>query len=378
MKRIAIVASAEMTIRAFFVGHIAALCQRHRVTVIVNGDDRRFLEDYGLDVEVLLLRIERRIAPLADLRALLRLVRLFRVRHFDAVCSITPKAGLLTTVAAKLAGVPVRIHTFTGQVWATSQGARRALLKAFDRVIASSATHLLADSDSQREFLVAQGVVAPERIRVLAHGSICGVDIARFCPDGTSRDSVRRELGVAENDRLLLYVGRLVRDKGVLDLARAFVMLSAEHRPELHLLFVGPDEGGVGPELRRICGSHGLRLHIVAYSGQPERFMAAADVYCLPSYREGFGMTLMEAASVGVPGVGSRVYGITDAIEEGVTGLFHEPGNIASLASTLGQLLDHPDLRHAMGRAARERAARLFDRELVTAAFVEYVNQAVS
>lgn len=245
-------------------------------------------------------------------------------------------------------------------------------------MIATSATDFLADSGSQLEFLVAQGIVARERIQVLAHGSICGVDIARFCPDGTSRNAVRKELGAAVDARLLLFVGRFDRDKGVLDLPRAVVLLSAEHRPALHLLFVGPDEGGVGPELRRICGSPGLRLHILGYSGQPERFMAAADVYCLPSYREGFGMALMEAASVRVPGVGSRVNGITDAIEEGVTGLFHEPGNIASLAATLGQLLDHPDLRHAMGRAVRERATRLFGKELVTEAFVEYINQAVS
>ncbi len=220
--------------------------------------------------------------------------------------------------------------------------------------------------------------MARAKAAVLANGSISGVDADRFRPDADSRSRVRAELGIAVDSQVLIFVGRLNRDKGLLDLGCAFVSLSTNGHRDLHLLFVGPDEDRMAMKLEHLEGMNAARLHFVSLTMTPERYMAAADVYCLPSYREGFGTALIEAASVGIPGVGSRIYGITDAIDDGKSGLLHEPGDAKSLAAVLDTLLGDGALMRAMGRTARERAVRMFHKDLVTDALVAYIGRALS
>lgn len=303
----------------------------------------------------------REIAPLRDLVALWRLWRLFRRERPDVVHSVTPKAGLLAMTAARLAGVPRRMHTFTGQVWATRTGVMRRLLRAVDRFFAGSATQVLADSPSQREFMASEGVAAAGRIRVLGEGSICGVDTDRFRPDAQARREVRSRMGIAPDAPMLLYVGRLHPDKGLAELGDAFGQLAAAHA-DLHLVLAGPDEGGLAL-VQRTAGTAASRLHAVGLTAQPEHYMAAADVFCLPSYREGFGLSLLEAASAGLPSVATRIYGITDAVEEGATGLLVPAGDSAALAAAIDRLLRDAPLRLALAAAARERALSRFSRE---------------
>jgi glycosyltransferase involved in cell wall biosynthesis len=373
-KKICIVVSSEMTVRAFLMDQIAALSRLYDVTVVANMGNGDFLDAMGIRANVRSLRIERKISPLRDMTALFGLVRLFRTEGFDAVHSVTPKAGLLSMAAGWIAGVPRRSHTFTGQVWATSSGAKRWLLKAMDRLLVAFATNILADSRSQREFLVEQGVVSSEKSRVLEKGSISGVDTERFCPDPEERARTRESLGIRDDDLVVLFLGRLNRDKGVLDLAVAFSRVCINHG-DLRLLMVGPDEGGMRDEIARLCGPCADNLRFREYTQEPERYMASADVFCLPSYREGFGSVIIEAAAAGVPAVGSRIYGITDAIDEGVTGLLHEAGNVEQLAGSLTRLIEDTELRRKMGEEARIRAHRDFSKERLTSAVLDYYKE---
>jgi glycosyltransferase involved in cell wall biosynthesis len=280
------------------------------------------------------------------------------------VHSFGPKAGLLATWAGGRAGVPARLHTFTGQVWASRRGPMRALLRAADRAIVRCATEVLADSASQRDFLVREGVVAPQRCRVLGAGSVCGVDAQRFRPDPEARAAVRAELGIGAQAPVVLFVGRVTRDKGILDLARAFGALGAEF-PGAVLLVVGPDEEGLGAQLQGLCAG---RARLVGYTHAPERYMAAADLLCLPSYREGFGAVVIEAAAAGLPAIGSRIYGIVDAVQEGKTGLLFEPGGAGELQAHLRRLLGDAALREHLGTAARARALAEFAQERLVGA----------
>jgi glycosyltransferase involved in cell wall biosynthesis len=317
------------------------------------------------------VRIVRPISPLADLAALWKLYRLFQAERFDAVHSISPKGGLLAMTAARLAGVPVRVHTFTGQVWVTRAGPMRWLLKWLDRRIAASATHVLADSASQRQFLVEQGVVAAARCGVLASGSISGVDATRFRSDPAARAAVRAELGVDEPTVLLAFIGRIGRDKGVLDLASAFGTLHREGRA-VALVFVGPDEESLRGELESLAGSAASAMRFVPYTKAPERYLAAADALCLPSYREGFGSVIIEAGAAGIPAVGSRIYGLTDAIVDGETGFLHEPRNVADIVARLTPIVADSALRRRLGAKAQERALREFSQEAVTDALLGF------
>lgn len=369
--RICIVVSDFMTVQAFLQDQIRALSEKYEVTVVANSDDRDCLRRLNLNAEFVPVAIPRAIHLWRDVHALLSLYLLFRKRKFALIHSITPKAGLLSMVAGQLAGVPTRIHTFTGQVWATATGWMRYFLKSSDRLTAFCATAVLADSKSQLTFLIDEGVVDLQKRRVLANGSISGVDVSRFHPDAAARQRVRDEISVPEDAVVFLFVGRLKKDKGVLDLARAFEKVTTR-RESTYLVFVGPDEDGMESRIRSICSSCGGRLRFIGQTHFPEQYMAAADVLCLPSYREGFGSVIIEAAASGIPAIASRIYGLTDAVQDGVTGCLHQPGNAEELADVMESLAANPSLTEQLGEQARARAKEDFAVQTLTEALLYF------
>lgn len=361
-KRLCFITTVPMAVSAFLRLHIERLADDYDVFVISNYGAEPVPQDER--VTYLSMPLEREISPFVDLKVLFQLVRLFRRHRFDAVHSVTPKAGLLGMLAARIAGVPVRVHWFTGQVWVTRTGMGRFVLKSADRLIAATASHLLADSPSQRDFLLAEGVCRAGVIEVIGEGSICGVDGERFRPDPEARARVRNEHGIPEDAAVVLFLGRLNTDKGLREMAEAMLLLD-ERFPALHWLVVGPDEGGMVEHIRSVAGRLGERLHFQGFTREPEAYMAAADVFCLPSYREGFGSSVLEAAAAGVPSVATRIYGLTDAVEDGVSGLLVPPANAPGLAYALHRLLDEEEIRLVMAQAARSRALQRFSRERV-------------
>lgn len=360
-----------MTAKAFLAGHIEQVAEEFDVSLVVDDKDIVMLREFGFTIPLLGAPISRRISPWRDLSAVWVLYRHFRREKFHIIHSVTPKAGLLAMLAGWLAQIPVRVHCFTGQVWVTKSGLLRALLKTTDRLVAALSTHILVDSSSQRDFLLSERVTSTEHSSVLADGSICGVDLERFRPNAQYHYIVRQELNIPDATVLLLYLGRLNKDKGILDLAKAFNAL-AEAMPNLWFLLVGPDEDGMLPCIKALCIEHLHRVRFVGFTDAPDRYMAAADIFCLPSYREGFGTSVIEAASSGVPAVASRIYGLTDAVEDGVTGLLHPPGDVAGLTEKLRYLVENKVLRQEMGLAARERAENKFSQTRLTLAMLAF------
>lgn len=373
MKKVCFITTSPLIVNFFFVPLLREMARSYDVALAVNAEEGVPLPSI-LPARVHSVRILRPIAPLADLAALWRLYRLFQSERYDAVHSVSPKGGLLAMTAAWLARVPVRVHLFTGQVWVTRRGPMRWLLKAVDRWIGTVATHVLADSPSQRSFLVAQRVVSADRCAVLASGSISGVDPSRFKPDAAARAAVRAELGLDESTLVLMFLGRINRDKGVIDLAAAFRELHVRI-PGLALVLVGPDEECLRDALLQRAGPGAGAMRFVDYTRTPERYLAAADLLCLPSYREGFGTVIIEAGAAGVPSAASRIYGLTDAIVDGETGVLHEPGDVADIVAKLLPLLSDADLRRRMGERARERAIRDFSADRVARALVGFYDR---
>lgn len=363
MKKLCYVATIPAVVHAFLRVHIQAAAEKYQVTVVCNSADKHLLD--GLNARLILLPIERKPSPLRDMLILFQLFKLFRSERFDIVHSIMPKTGMLAMLAARLGLVPVRIHTFTGQVWVTKQGVQRILLKWIDKLIGSLATCVLADSPSQRDFLVSEGVLPLGKARVIGVGSICGVDPLRFQPDMEAKRTVRHELGIAQDAKVILFVGRLNRDKGVLNLAAAYDTIARQH-PDVHLLLVGAEEDVSFIRMQEICSAARDRMHYVRFTATPERYMAAADIFCLPSYREGFGLTIIEAAACGVPAVASRIYGITDAVADGKTGLLCSAGDVSALTQALLTLISDNELWQQMGNAGRVHALELFPSEKIS------------
>ena len=363
MKKLCYVATIPAAIHVFLRSHIEAVAKKHHVTIVCDAIDRHLLDNLG--ARLIFLPIERKPSPWRDALTLLRLFILFRRERFDIVHSIMPKTGMLAMFAAWLACVPIRIHTFTGQVWVGMYGVQRISLKLVDRLIAFFASCVLVDSESQRDFLVQEKVLQLGAAKVIGAGSICGVDPLRFHPESTVSKKIRHDLGIAQDTVIILFVGRLCRDKGALDLATAFTKIAKKH-PDVVLLLVGAEEDVSFSRIQEICHAENKRLHYVSFTTTPEHYMMAADIFCLPSYREGFGMTIIEAAACGLPAVATRIYGIIDAVEDGETGLLFTPGDVDALTQNLLKMITENDLRQQMGNAARVRALKLFSSEKIT------------
>lgn len=308
--------------------------------------------------------ISRKISPFSDLKALIKLWCLFRKERFDIVHSTTPKAGLLCAIAAKFAGVPVCIHTYTGQAWVTMSGFKKRLVQCTDKLIAKLNPICYADSLSQKEFLVKNRIVTQDKIKVIGSGSLAGVDIERFSPNRFSADqkaNLRRSLHIDESDKILLFVGRVTKEKGILELFEA-TKYTIQQGHKVVLIVVGPFEQHNEKEVRsiatKLCDD---RIRFVGFQEDPESYMAITDLLCLPSYREGFGTVVIEAAAMQVPVVGTNIYGLTDAVVDGETGVLVEPKNASQLAEAIEKLISNDTLRNKLGRQAKERVVNEFD-----------------
>jgi glycosyltransferase involved in cell wall biosynthesis len=304
-----------------------------------------------------------------DLVSLFTLLNLFVRKRFDIVHSTTPKAGLLTAVSSFLARIPVRIHTFTGQVWVGMKGVSRRIVRQCDWIIGHLSTHCYADSLSQRDFLIDEGLVSASKIRVLGPGSVGGVSLTRFRSEihrGEQALRTRHELGVLEESLVILFVGRVTKDKGIVELVEAFQRLQ-KSQPNIELILIGPFEPDRDPlpeqTLNEINTNN--KIHTVGFSTQPEKYMGAADIFCLPSYREGFGSVVIEAGAMELPTVATRVTGLVDAVVDGETGFLVPPKNIEALSTALAKLLSTPEIRYRMGKTARQRAIREFDSQVI-------------
>ncbi len=365
------VVATPMTAQSFLMDILREVASRRPLILITNADDTEFMARAGIACEVVRMDIHRAVSLPHDLRALWQLFSFFRARQIGLVHSVTPKAGLLAQIAARLAGVPVRLHTFTGQVWVTRQGLWRWLLKSLDRVTAHCATRVLADSLSQRDFLVAQQVVLATRIGVLADGSISGVSLQRFRPNAAVRTALRAELNLGEQTPVLLFIGRLNRDKGLFELMDAFVELAA-CEPASVLVVVGPDEESIWDELLARLGEARSRVRRRDFTKVPEAFMAMADCLVLPSYREGFGSVVIEAAACGTPAVATRIYGLTDAVVDGETGLLVPVRDVTALTDALHRIVVEPGLMSHLGIQALQRATTCFSQQRLTSAWLEF------
>lgn len=320
------------------------------------------------------LLIPRSISPKADFLATLNLFRLLKQLSPQIVHSTTPKAGLIAAIAGFMASVPIRLHTFTGQPWLNLRGALRMAARQSDRLIGWLSTRCYADSLSQSKFLVKEGLLPVNKICVVGEGSLSGVDVDRFDREKVgleTRERVRKELGISSKTPVLLFIGRIARDKGIRELLTAAEQLHSQ-AVDFSLLLLGPmdDEAGGHSSISRPELEGPSYLHYLGYSAVPEEFIAASDVLCLPSYREGFGTVVIEAAAMGVPTVGTHITGLVDAVVDGETGILVAVRDALALANALRTLIEKPDLRIRLGEQARSRARECFSSDRVNAALL--------
>ena len=357
-----------------------ALAKSRGFEVVAISSPGELLDAFGneADIPVFPVEMPRRIAPLADLRALVQLTRLLRQLRPHIVHAQTPKGGLLGTTAAWLAGVPARLYHIRRLPMLTATGYKRTLLRYSEKVACTLAGQVLCVSHSIREEAIREHLGPADKIKVLFHGSGQGVDAAeKFNPERippTAGAETRNRLGIPEQATVIGFIGRIVRDKGVVELTQAWMTLRRQF-PDLHLLMVGPLEtqDPIPQDTVRSLQDD-PRVHLVGVDKNTPPLYAATDIVALPTYREGFPNVALETAAMALPIVATRVPGCVDAVEDGVTGTLVPVQDAQALTEALQNYITHPDLRAQHGHAARARVLRDFRPESIwQATFDEYL-----
>jgi glycosyltransferase involved in cell wall biosynthesis len=337
----------------------------------------RFVQETG--VAGFGVEMPRRITPLHDVIALYRLVILLRRIRPHIVHAHTPKGGLLGTTAAWMCRAPVRIYHIRGLPHLTASGAKRLLLRWSEKAACRLAHQVLCVGESMRHIAVEERLCPPDKIKVLAHGSGQGVDAERRFHPGrfteAERERLRAGLQIPPDATVIGFVGRIVRDKGMQELAHAWQHLREDH-PHLHLLLVGEyEEQDPVPAWVEQTFAGDPRVHITGWVSDAAPYYAIMHLLVLPSYREGFPNTPLEAAAMELPVVATRIPGNVDAVEDEVTGLLVPPRDAEALEQAIRRYLDCPELRQQHGKAGRERVLRLFRQEVVwEALYNEYMD----
>lgn len=386
MKEIIRASTIASSLDSFCKGALHILSNEYHVVALSSPDP--ILEEIGNreKVNTIGISMERRMSPFKDLRSLLQLIRVFRTERPDMVHSMTPKAGLLCMMAGWMAGVPVRVHTFTGLVWPTSTGLTRRILMATDWLTCACATHVIPEGYGVLEDLAAH--ITKKPMCVLGYGNVRGVDLNYWCRS--------EKLGLDSCDErpfTFLFVGRIVGDKGINELVSAFSILLSRTKEasigrgkKCRLVLVGRFEAELDPikeeSLRLIDSIEEIEAVGPKFGDELLAYYAAADCFVFPSYREGFPNTVLEAGALEVPSIvtdingsseiiintGEKVpqhLGAGESLSVRENGVMIPSKNVDALYEAMVWMMEHPDERKKMGKRAREIVAERWEQGFV-------------
>lgn len=300
----------------------------------------------------IIVPMTRKITPWQDLQCLFQLIRIFRKERPDIVHTHTPKAGLLGMLAARISGVKIRIHTVAGMPLMVETGFKLKLLTFIEKLTYRAANHVWPNSRSLYNYIVAHKLISEKKLHIIGSGSTNGINLARFDTAVLSSAgiaAVKEQIRFAADNLYLLCIGRLVADKGIVELVHVFGRLQQQY-PHLRLLLVGDFEAELDPlpadVLAQIRNNPGI-IHIT-WTQQVEYFMHLAAYFVFPSHREGFPNVLLQAGAMQLPIICSRIAGNVDIVTEGQTGLIFDRADETAMQQQLEYAICHPEEMKAM------------------------------
>lgn len=320
-------------------------------------------------VRTVAIEMTRTISLFKDLKALMQLIKLFKREKPQIVHTHTPKAGLLGMLAARIVGVPYRLHTVAGMPLTIATGAKRQLLNQMEKLTYACATKVFPNSYGLEKIILEENFTSPKKLKVIGKGSSNGIDTSQFAPNLVSDETkkqLRVELNIAENDFIFLFVGRVVKDKGINELVQAFKDIHQEY-PKSHLVLVGSFERHLDPllpETEKIIDVH-KNIHAVGYKTNVKDYFAFADVLTFPSYREGFPNVVMQAASMQLNSIVSDINGCNEIIQNGENGWIVLPKSIEQLQNRMEWCLQNKETSKQMGLKSRKIMQSDYERNFI-------------
>lgn len=318
--------------------------------------------------------LQREISLLSDIRSLCRLWCLLKSIRPALTDMSTPKMGLIGGLAAWLARVPHRIYTLRGLRYETARSWKRKLLIACEKIACACAHQVICVSRSVRQTAIQAGLASAGKLVLLGERVSEGIALE---PESEihPRDLVRlrKQLRIPEEAPVIGFVGRLTKDKGVRDLVQCFQILQREGRA-VHLLLLGDFESGDPVDRETVEWiSTSPATHSLGFVPDPKPYYRLMSAFVFPTYREGLSKVLLEAAAAGVPAVSTKVTGVVDIVQDGLTGILVPPGDAPALARAVGRLLDEPETAARMARAARSLIREHFDNSFYVARLGEMI-----
>jgi len=334
------------------------------------------LEDIERDegVRTIGVSINRKISLIKDALSLIRLYRLFRREKPYIVHSITPKAGLLSMVAAWLAKIPIRIHSYTGLIFPSEYGLYQKLLIYIDRLLCFCATNIYPEGEGVKKDLLKYNITS-KPMKVLANGNINGINSSFFdpsCFNTENKNNIRHNLNLNDNDFVFLFVGRLVSDKGINELILSFIEV-AQYYSNVKLLLVGPYEHDLDPLNNETIQLINTNKNIISVGFQADvrPYFAISDIFVFPSYREGFPNVVIQAGAMGLPSIVSDINGCNEIIIDGTNGVIVPPKDKNALKEKIKLLIEDTKLREKLKNNARKMIISRYEQQIVWGALLK-------
>jgi glycosyltransferase involved in cell wall biosynthesis len=321
------------------------------------------------------LELTRKITPLKDIVAVFKLYRFLKKEKPAIVHTHTPKAGIVGMMGAWLAGVPNRLHTVAGLPLMEATGFKRKILDFVEKLTYRFATKVYPNSKGLYDFIISEKFTSQKKLSIMGQGSSNGIDPVYFNPSIYSENDktlLRSRFNIPQNNFLFIFVGRLVKDKGINELIAAFSKLS-ESKDNVSLLLVGPFENDLDPLLPVTLKTIDNHSHIysVGYQNDVRPFFAIADALVFPSYREGFPNVVMQAGAMGLPSIVTDINGCNEIIQNGINGLIIPPKEIDELYEAMKLLVEEPVLYSNIKKVTRNNIEKKYNRKQVWQALLE-------
>lgn len=380
MKKLIRTATVAMSLDILLKGQLAYLNQKFEV-IAVSGQDA-YLETVAKreGVKTVAVSMSRSISPIKDMVSLLKLYFLFRREKPYIVHSITPKAGLLSMTAAYFARVPVRIHTFTGLIFPSKTGVLQRILIVMDKLVCFFATTIYPEGNGVKNDLIRYNITK-KPLHIIANGNVNGIDVDYFHPNSVSeieKETLRKELDFLETDFVYVFVGRLVKDKGINELIEAFEVLSHNNKA-VKLLLVGPFESDLDPLKESTVQAIESNRSIVSVGFQNDirPYLAVSNCLVFPSYREGFPNVVLQAGAMNLPSIVSNINGCNEIIQDAKNGIIIPVKDSVGILNAMQLLYNDINFYHILKANSRPQIVALYEQKIVWEALVEEYEKAL-
>jgi len=370
------ITTVPMSLNVLLKGQLRFMKNNFEVNVVSAGPQKD-LEEVSSRERVPTIKVEmtRAITPVKDLKAVWQLYKLVRKEKPTIVHTHTPKAGILGMLAAKLASVPIRLHTVAGMPLMEATGGKRKLLDAVEKLTYAFASKVYPNSKGLKNFILENNYGKKEKIKVIANGSSNGIDTSHFNPANYTQEqnqNLRKQLGIQEKDFVFIFVGRLVGDKGINELVKAFSNSKLKIQNS-KLLLVGPHEPELDPLEPETLQEIESNPNIITtgYQADVRPYLAISNALAFPSYREGFPNVVMQAGAMGLPSIVTDINGCNEIVKDGKNGMIIPPKNTDLLKKAMIKLIEDKELYNSLKSKARKMIKSRYEQKIVWQALLE-------